>query len=142
MMIEVVLKRVYHKGHLCFNLPDDAFVLATIKKLLTTCQAKDDDYVYLTLQRPKRARTTGAYSQNHHLNGHIMQICMHTGADYDAVKNKIKMIAVEMMGYPYTDFCGVITPKPESESSTEECAKLIEASHILAADLEIILREE
>ena len=61
-MIDVVLKRVYHKGHLCFTLPDDAFVLATIKKLLTTCQTKDDDYVRVTLRRPKRARTTGTYS--------------------------------------------------------------------------------
>ena len=141
-MIDVVLKRVYHKGHLCFALPDDTFVLATIKKLLTTCQTKDDDYVRVTLRRPKRARTTGAYSQNHHLNGHIMQICAETGNDYDAVKNAVKMIAVEQMGYPYTDFHGVITPKAESETDTAECAKLIEAVHVLAADLGIVLREE
>ncbi|WP_449190143.1 hypothetical protein [Treponema lecithinolyticum] len=141
-MIDVVLKRVYHKGHLCFTLPDDAFVLATIKKLLTTCQTKDDDYVRVTLRRPQRARTTGAYSQNHHLNGHIMQICAETGNDYEAVKNAVKMIAVEQMGYPYTDFHGVITPKSESETDTAECAKLIEAVHVLAADLGIVLREE
>ena len=141
-MIDVVLKRVYHKGHLCFTLPDDAFVLATIKKLLTTCQTKDDDYVRVTLRRPQRARTTGAYSQNHHLNGHIMQICAETGNDYEAVKNAVKMIAVEQMGYPYTDFHGVITPKSESETDTAECAKLIEAVHVLAADLGMILREE
>ncbi|ERF61719.1 hypothetical protein HMPREF0860_1574 [Treponema socranskii subsp. socranskii VPI DR56BR1116 = ATCC 35536] len=71
-----------------------------------------------------------------------MQICNVTGNDYEAVKNAVKMIAVEQMGYPYTDFHGVITPKPESESSTDECAKLIEAAHILAADLGIILKEE
>ena len=36
----------------------------------------------------------------------------------------------------------IAPPKPESESSTDECAKLIEAAHILAADLGIILKEE
>lgn len=141
-MIDVVLKRVFNKGHLCFELPCDTFILANIKKLLTTCQNKDNDYIRVTLQRPKRPRTTGAYSQNHHLNGHIMQICAETGNDYDAVKNAVKMIAVEQMGYPYTDFHGVITPKGESESSTDECAKLIEAAHLLAADLGMILKEE
>jgi hypothetical protein len=71
-----------------------------------------------------------------------MQICNITGNDYDAVKNAVKMIAVEQMGYPYTDFHGVITPKAESETDTSECAKLIEAAHILSADLGIILKEE
>ena len=70
-----------------------------------------------------------------------MQICNETGNSYEAVKNAVKMIAVEQMEYPYTDFHGVITPKPERECSTEECAKLIEASHILAADLGLILQE-
>ena len=141
-MVDVILKRVFNKGHLCFELPSDPFILTNIKKLLTTCRNKDNDFVRITLQRPKRPRTTGAYSQNHHLNGHIMQICAETGNDYDAVKNAVKMLAVEQMGYPYTDFHGVITPKPESESSTDECAKLIEAAHLLAADLGMILKEE
>ena len=70
-----------------------------------------------------------------------MQICAETGNSYDAVKNAVKMLAVEQMEYPYTDFHGVITPKGESECSTDECAKLIEAAHVLAADLGLILRE-
>ena len=70
-----------------------------------------------------------------------MQICRETGSSYDAVKNKIKMIAVETMGYPYEDFLGVITPKGERDCNTEECSMLIEAAYMLAADLEIILKE-
>ena len=92
-------------------------------------------------QPPKRPRTTGKESQNHHLNGHIMQICNETGNDYDAVKNCVKMLAVEQMGYPYKTVAGHILPQPESQSSTEECAKLIEAAHVLAADLGRILQE-
>ena len=141
-MIDVVLKRVYNKGHICFELPNDAFTRESIRKLLAACRAKNNDYVRVVLQRPRKKRSTGDKSQNHHLNGHIMQICAETGNDYESVKNAVKMLAVEQMGYPYTDFHGVITPKGESESSADECAKLIEAAHVLAADLGIILKEE
>ena len=141
-MVTVILHREYVKGHIAFAVPSDTAIREAIKRELTKCRDKHNDYVLVTIASPKRPRTTGDGSQNHHLNGHIMQICAETGNDYEVVKNAVKMIAVEQMGYPYTDFHGVITPKSESESSTDECAKLIEAAHILAADLGIILKEE
>ena len=70
-----------------------------------------------------------------------MQICNETGNSYDAIKYCVKMLAVEQMGYPYKTVAGHIVPQLERESSTDECAKLIEAAHILAADLGIILQE-
>ena len=140
-MVQYVLKRVTIAGRIAFEPPADCGANENIKRELRKCRDKHNDYVLVTIQPPKRPRTTGAYSQNHHLNVHIMQICNETGNSYEAVKNAVKMIAVEQMEYPYTDFHGVITPKPESECSTEECAKLIEASHILAADLGLILQE-
>ena len=140
-MVQYVLKRVTIAGRIAFEPPADCGANENIKRELRKCRDKHNDYVLVTIQPPKRPRTTGAYSQNHHLNGHIMQICNETGNSYEAVKNAVKMIAVEQMEYPYTDFHGVITPKPERECSTEECAKLIEASHILAADLGLILQE-
>ena len=93
------------------------------------------------MQPPKRPRTTGKDSQNHHLNGHIMQIVNETGNSYEVVKYCVKMIAVEQLGYPYKTIAGQIIPQPESESSTDECAKLIEAAHMLAADQGILLQE-
>ena len=141
-MVTVVLHREYVKEHIAFAVPADEVAREAIKRELAKCRDKHNDYVLVTIASPKKPRTTGDGSQNHHLNGHIMQICAETGNDYDAVKNAVKMIAVEQMGYPYTDFHGVITPKSESESSTDECAKLIEAAHILAADLGIVLKEE
>ena len=141
-MVTVILHREYVKGHIAFAVPTDTAIREAIKRELAKCRDKHNDYVLVTIASPKRPRTTGDGSQNHHLNGHIMQICAETGNDYDVVKNAVKMIAVEQMGYPYTDFHGVITPKSESESSTDECAKLIEAAHILAADLGIILKED
>ena len=141
-MVTVVLHREYVKGHIAFAVPSDTAIREAIKRELSTGRDKHNDYVLVTIASPKRPRTTGDGSQNHHLNGHIMQICNVTGNDYDTVKNAVKMLAVEQMGYPYTDFHGVITPKSESESSTDECAKLIEAAHILAADLGMVLKEE
>ena len=141
-MVTVILHREYVKGHIAFAVPSDTAIREAIKRELVKCRDKHNDYVLVTIASPKRPRTTGDGSQNHHLNGHIMQICVETGNDYEAVKNAVKMIAVEQMGYPYTDFHGVITPKSESESSTDECAKLIEAAHILAADLGMVLKEE
>ena len=141
-MVTVILHREYVKGHIAFAVPTDTAIREAIRRELTKCRDKHNDYVLVTIASPKRPRTTGDGSQNHHLNGHIMQICAETGNDYEAVKNAVKMLAVEQMGYPYTDFHGVITPKSESESSTDECAKLIEAAHILAADLGIILKED
>ena len=140
-MVQYVLKRTYYTGHIAFDLPQDAGAREAIRRELERCRDKNNDYVLVTLQPPKRPRTTGEGSQNHHLNGHIMQICNETGNDYDTIKYCVKMLAVEQMGYPYKTVAGHILPQPESQSSTDECAKLIEAAHILAADLEIILQE-
>ena len=140
-MVQYVLKRIFYAGHIAFDLPQDAGAREAIRRELERCKDKNNDYVLVTMQSPKRPRTTGENSQNHHLNGHIMQICNETGSSYNAVKDEIKRIATEEMGYPYEEINGHIHPIGESESSTDECAKLIEAAHVLAADLGIILQE-
>lgn len=140
-MVQYVLKRTFYAGHIAFDLPQDAGAREAIRRELERCRDKNNDYVLLTMQPPKRPRTTGKDSQNHHLNGHIMQICQETGNTYDAIKYCVKMLAVEEMGYPYELIDGHIWPKPERESSTDECAKLIEAAHVWAAHHGIILQE-
>ena len=140
-MVQYVLRRVNIAGKIAFEPPADAGANANIKHELRKCRDKHNDYVLVTLQPPKHRRTTGEHSQNHHLNGHIMQICNETCNSYDVIKYCVKMIAVEQMGYPYKTIAGHIVPQPESESSTDECALLIEAAHILAAQLSIILQE-
>lgn len=141
-MVSVVMKRVFKKGHICFELPKDSFLQEALKKTLTACKIRNNDFVLVTIQRPKKPRTTGYKSQNHHLNGHILQICNHTGNDYETVKYAVKMIAVEQFGYPSQMIAGHILPKAERYTDTAECALLIEASHYLAADLGMILTEE
>lgn len=140
-MVQYVLKRTFYAGHIAFDLPQDAGAREAIRRELERCRDKNNDYVLLTMQPPKRPRTTGKDSQNHHLNGHIMQICNETGNTYDAIKYCVKMLAVEEMGYPYELIDGHIWPKAERESSTDECAKLIEAAHVWAAHHGIILQE-
>ena len=140
-MVQYVLKRSFEAGKIAFELPTDPSQRQAIKRELTKCREKNNDYVLVTMQPPKRPRTTGEDSQNHHLNGHIMQICNETGNDYDAVKQAMKMIAVENMGFPYRTIAGHILPQRERDCSTDECAKLIEAAHLLAAELSIILQE-
>ena len=140
-MVQYVLRRVNIAGKIAFEPPADDGANANIKHELRKCRDNHNDYVLVTIQPPKHRRTTGEHSQNHHLNGHIMQICNETKNSYNAVKDEIKRIATEEMGYPYEEINGHIHPIGESESSTDECAKLIEAAHVLAADLGIILQE-
>jgi hypothetical protein len=140
-MVKYVLKRVSIAGRIAFEAPRDTRANENIKHELRKCRDKYGDFVLVTMQPPKKPRTTGKDSQNHHLNGHIMQICNETGNDYESVKTAVKLLAVESMGYPYRTIAGQIVPQRESDSSTDECAKLIEAAHVLAADLGIILQE-
>lgn len=139
-MVQYVLRRVNIAGKIAFEPPADDGANANIKHELRKCRDKHNDYVLVTLQPPKRPRTTGKDSQNHLLNGIIMQICNETGNDYDSVKDAIKMIAVEQLAYPYKTIGGKIIPQRERDCSVEECSKLIEAAQMLAADLGIIVR--
>ena len=140
--VKVTLKRVFQKGLIAFEIPQEVELRQALVSLLSTCRDKYNDYVSVTFKPPYKPRTTGKGSQNHHLNGHIMQICNFTGNDYETIKYCIKMIAVEQMNYPYKTIAGHIVPKRECDCNTEECAKLIEASHILAAQIGLILKEE
>ena len=140
--VTLVMKRINMKGHICFEAPSELDLQAALRHVLHICRDRHNDFVRVTIKPPYKPRTTGKGSQNHHLNGHIMQICNFTGNDYETIKYCIKMIAVEQFGYPSETLCGHVIPKRESDSDTEECGMLIEASHMLAAQLGIILREE
>ena len=139
-MVQYVLKRVTIAGRIAFEPPADKAADANIKHELRKCRDKYGDYVLVTMQPPKRPRTTGKDSQNHLLNGIIVQICEETGNDYDSVKDAVKMIAVEQLAYPYKTIGGKIIPQRERDCSVEECSKLIEAAQMMAADLGIIVR--
>jgi len=97
--------------------------------------------VYAKIWKPRRPRTTGDLSQNHHLNGHIAQIIKVTGDEFDDCKAEIKRRALKR-GYPFrTDSWGNVVPQSEADCSTVECAMLIEEAHDLAAFCGVRLKE-
>lgn len=94
------------------------------------------------LPGPDRMRTTWPQSQNHHLNGHIQQICQETGDDFEDMKRNIKQRAIKR-GYPFkTNSFGEVVAKRERDATVQECALLIDEVHEVAAFLEIRLRED
>jgi hypothetical protein len=98
-------------------------------------------YVRVQLSKPSRPRTTGIGSQNHHINGHVQQIAVETGNDFDMVKMAAKQAALGM-GYPFKTIAGQVVPYSETELDTEQAAVLIEALHVIAAELDIRLKED
>ena len=60
--------------------------------------------------------------------------------DFDGIVFPL-VLSVEKFGYPSKKVDGHVIPQPEHLASTEEESWLIEAAHILAADLGIILQE-
>lgn len=140
--VTLTLKRITQKGLISFEVPEDPVLQEQIRKVLRVCRDKNNDYVSVTMARPFVPRTTGPHSQNHHLNGHIMQLCEYTGYTYDEIKYCIKMMAAEQFGYPTKTVGQYELPKPEHLCSTEECAMLIEGAHYFAAQVGCALREE
>jgi len=107
-------------------------------------------FYHVTVSKPRKPRTKGEKSQNHHINGHIQQIAIFTGQPFEDIKKRCKQVAVTR-GYPIledeagtaiTDLWGNVNGISEADASTEDASILIEAIHQLADELEIILREE
>lgn len=141
MKAEYTATEIYRKGEIVFLPPETADERTALGRVLSVCKDKYGGMVRVTFTPPYKPRRTGEGSANHHLNGHLVQICNETGQDYDAIKYMVKMLAVEHLEYPYTTVAGHILPKPEHECNSMECAKLIDAVHMLAAELGIELRE-
>ena len=140
--VTLVLKRVFTKGLISFEVPEDETCKNILISVLSAIKEKHNDYAQVTIKTPRKPRTTGYKSQNHHLNGHIVQICNHTGNSYRVIKDYIKLVAVEQFNYPYEIVDGKLIPISEADCSTTECAMLIEAAHYVAAKRGIFLREE
>ncbi len=135
MKLDIIIK-ASEKG---LKIPDDYKYV--FNQIIEFCIKKRGGYMRLMLSPPFKHRSTGEKSQNHHLNGHCQQISNYSGEDFDIVKKHIKRIAIKY-GYPtYTDIFGELQPKSETEIDTTECGYAIEASHEVAALLDIKLKE-
>ena len=121
-----------------------------LRDILSLSETKHNGYVTVTIETPRKPRTTGDRSQSHHLNGHIQQIAEFTGMPFELIKLEVKCRAVGM-GYPMLvkpdgtvqmDIYGRVMGISEADSSTKECAILIETTHMLASEVGIVLQEE
>jgi hypothetical protein len=76
------------------------------------------------------------------LNGFVQQVCVSTGDDFDSVKAHVKHLAISR-GYPFkTTRWGEVVPKSEGKATVEEAVMLIETVEQVAAELQIVLRED
>ncbi len=99
------------------------------------------DYWNLKIGRPRKSRTTGENSQSHHINGHIQQICIETGNSFSAVKERMKVLAIDR-GYPIESLPdGSAMPKSEADIDTVEAGCLIDTIHQFADEYGIRLIE-
>jgi hypothetical protein len=110
---------------------------------------RSPDVLTVEMSIPKKHRTTGSWSQSHHFNGHIQQIASETGNDFADLKLYVKRRAMAQ-GLPYLMHDGKVVysmidgeplPISESDMSTIECGWCIDACHILASELGIVLKE-
>lgn len=103
---------------------------------------KSNDFLQVRLGLPRRPRTTGWNSQNHHINGHIQQITIETGNSFSAVKERMKELAIDR-GYPIETLPdGSVKPQSEAELDTVQAGYLIDTIHQFAAEWGIKLIEE
>jgi hypothetical protein len=98
-------------------------------------------YVTVTVELPRRPRSTGPRSQNHAINGYCQQIAADTDAGFDAVKSHMKQLAIGR-GYPFTTLPDdSAAPKSEADISVEEAAVLIDTIKQFADEYGIRLVE-
>ncbi len=96
----------------------------------------------LIIKKPFKARTVGDKSQNHHANGHVQQLCMSTGWEFEAMKHYTKLLAIAR-GYPFSTLPDKsVFPWSETKIDGEQCGFWIDAIHQFADENDITLREE
>ena len=137
-MIDAIMEHAHTglPGIISFKVPE------YLKPLLYAYIVRNKTNQYrVRIEKPRKKRSTGEGSQNHHINGHVQQIAVETGNDFDTIKTYVKTRAVDM-GYPFDTIKGVVIPWSETRIDTEQAAILIEACHLTAAEEGIILRED
>ena len=121
------------------KIPDD--YKQTFLDLIKYCTEKRGGFLRLILSPPFKHRSTGPKSQGNHINGHVQQISNTTGEEFDVIKMEAKRRSMKR-GYPWRpDIFGGTQPVSETEIDTEQAGFLIDELHMIAAFLDIKLKE-
>ena len=113
------------------------------ERLVSRCKEKHGDYIHITMDTPRKPRSTGPGSQCSHLHGHLQQLAQALGLTMTEVKDFMKRDCPWWPSHEIT--IGkrterVYMSESDVESATE--AKAISWCHQAALDCGIILREE
>jgi len=111
--------------------------------------SKDIHFDKIVIRKPYKPRTTGDKSQNHHINGHIQQLCIYTGYDFDTLKYYFKKKAIRR-GYPFDSLPitgdrlvdGDPIPWSETRIDIDQAKFLIDEIHQFADENSFVLEEE
>lgn len=104
-------------------------------------RATEKGFAAVTLEPPKRPRSTGPKSQNNRAHGFMRQIANWTGNSFAAVEAACKLRALDE-GYPVEKALGQWVAKSQADLTVEECAAFIATIERLAAEEGIPLRED
>lgn len=88
MSLQFTTKAVLRDGDLLVSVPR-AFDTALLV-LLERSALKTAGYLTVKLDTPHRPRSTGWKSQNHHLRGHVRQLCDYTGYTMSEMMQVVK----------------------------------------------------
>ena len=123
-------------------IPDKARYAEWLK-LQTMALEKKGGYLTITVESPKRPRTTGENSQNSHIFGHCGNIAEQLSMDKDHVYEAVKRMAVGTLGYPtwLNPLDGVEEPLPQHFASVEQASLLIQMCHVFADSHKLWLME-
>jgi len=135
-MLQIISRIIHEPGRLIIELPPtyDAAVKVFAEKLR-------GGPAIIQLKKWYKGRSTGWKSQNHHVNGHIQQIAVETGNDFDTVKFYCKTEAISA-GFPFDMLNDIVVPWSEARIDTLQASILIDTIHRLAAEYGISLKEE
>ena len=88
-----------------------------------------DGWYSVTLDKPRKPRTTGPRSQNSAVWGYCQAIALQVGMETERVYQGLKLLASRENGYPveWNAISGEWEPKSQAKASAEEVSILIQA---------------
>jgi hypothetical protein len=144
---ELILKRVFEKGYIKFELPYEDYLRNKLTYVLGECKEKHGDFVKITLEAPCRKRTL---TQNAKLHAMISELADFTGDEFEHLKYELKVLAIRR-GYPvktnnrgdpmFSEIDGRPIPKSTAEVTSQELSYLIEEIRQQAAEMGVYLNE-
>lgn len=139
-MIQFTAKVTPKDGVISIAWP--AAIAPAVAMLLERSREKCAGYLNIRFDLPHRPRTTGWKSQNHHLRGHVRQLCDYTGY---SMSEMMQFVKEDTPSWPaeFKQFLGKrrMIYASEADISVEVASEAIEICHRIAADNEWILKE-